>query len=127
MFENYSQLNADEKAQIKAIHKALRAETPSRERNLAWGFVRGLKYRRIERTTRSQTMPDGSIVNHNEPSLVYVAKLLAKHIPGLEGWFKGSYTLAQDCPLIAWMADPSGAIPAPVRPKKPFVPTAEVA
>lgn len=121
MFENYREMSAEQKAQVKAIHKALRAETSTRAGNLAWAFVRGFPYRRVERTTRMQTMPDGSIVNHNPPPLLYVAKLLAAAIPGLEGWFKGSYSLAESCPLIAWAADPSGAIPAPgPRPKKPF-------
>ena len=121
MFENYKQLSADEKAQVKSIHKALRKETPTRAGNLAWGYVRGFKYRRIERSTRTQVMGDGSVIVHNGPPLLAVVKLLAKHVPGLESWFKSPYTLADSCPLFAWAADPEGAIPAPApRPKKPF-------
>lgn len=124
MFENYRQMSADEKAQVKSIHKALRKETASRAGNLAWAFVRGLPYRRVERTTRTQVMPNRSVVMHNQPNLVHVAKLLAKHIPSLDGYLKSPYSLAESCPLIAWVQDPSGAIPAPPpRPKKPFVRT----
>lgn len=128
MFENYKQMSADEKAQVKSIHKALRAEASSRAGNLAWGFVRGFKYRRIERSTRTQVMADGSVIQHNPPPLLRVAKLLAQHIPSLEGWFKSQYTLADSCPLFAWAADPEGAIPAPApRPKKPYKAAEEVA
>jgi hypothetical protein len=81
-----------------------------------------MPYRRVERKTRTQVMPDGSIVVHNLPNLVAIAKLLAQHIPGIEKEYLASpYSLTRDCPLIAWLADPSGAIPAPApRPKKPF-------
>ena len=49
MFENYKQLSADEKAQIKSIHKALRAETPtraaiSRIRTPILAHLAGVKY-----------------------------------------------------------------------------------
>jgi hypothetical protein len=112
MFENYREMSADEKAQVKAIHKGIRKETGSRAGNLAWGFVREFPYRRIERKTRTQEMGDGTVMVHNQPNLVTVAKVLAKHIPGLEGYFKSPYTLAESCPLIAWAANPDGAIPA---------------
>jgi hypothetical protein len=129
MFDNYREMSADEKAQVKSIHKALRKETASRVGNLAWGFVRGLPYRRIERKTRTQVMWDGTVVVHNQPNLVTVAKLLVKHIPGIEKeYLKSAYTIADNCPLIAWLANPDGAIPAPApRPKKPFTRAAEVA
>jgi hypothetical protein len=122
MYENYREMSADEKAQVKAIHKAIRKETCHRSGNLAWAFVRGFPYRRVERTTRTQVMPDGTVVAHNAPNLVDVARILVSHIPGLEAtWFRSKYSLAQDCPLIAWAANPDGAIPAPApRAKKPF-------
>jgi hypothetical protein len=120
MFENYRELSADEKAQIKAIHKALRKETGSREGNLAWGFVRGFPYRRIERKTRTQKTGDGTVIVHNPPSAVAIANILVKYIPGL-GYFQNSYTLLPGCPLVAWLANPDGAIPAPApRERKPF-------
>jgi hypothetical protein len=123
MFDNYREMSAEEKAQVKKIHKAVRAQASSRAGNLAWGFVRGFPYRRIERTTRTQTMPDGTVVVHNAPNLVHVARILAEHIPSLETeWFASRYSLHQTCPLIAWAANPDGAIPAPApRPKRPYV------
>lgn len=120
MFENYRSLSAEEKAQIKTIHQALRKETFHRTGNLAWGFVRGFPYRRIERKTRTQVLGDGTTIVHNQASAVAIAQLLQKHIPGLK-YLVNSYTLAPDCPLSAWLANPDGAIAAPPpRPRKPF-------
>ncbi len=121
--ENYKQMSAEDKALVKAIHKAIRKDTLSRTGNLAWGFVRGFPYRRIERTTRTQVMGDGSVVNHNPPNLVAVARCIVLAMPELESvYFKSKYALKEDCPLIAWEKDPSGAIPAPVlAPRKPSV------
>ena len=123
MFENYKEMNDAEKASVKAIHTAIRKEAPSRHGNLAWAFVRGFKYRRVERTTRTQVMADGSVVNHNPPSVFAIAAILVKAMPALETlYFRDKYgRLADTCPLYAWVADPSGAIPAPVREKKPYV------
>jgi hypothetical protein len=123
MFDNYREMSAEEKAQVKKIHKGIRNETASRSGNLAWGFVRGFSYRRIERTTRTQTMPDGTMVRHNAPNLVAVARIIVAHIPSLEvEWFAGKYQLKSTCPLTAWAASEDGAIPAPApRPKRPYV------
>lgn len=113
MYENYKQMSADEKAQVKAIHKALRKETASRAGNLAWAFVRGFPYRRVERKTRTQTLGDGTVVVHNPPPLGAVARVLSQHIPGLDASLKAT--------LSAWASNPDGAIPAPPpRAKKPF-------
>jgi uncharacterized heparinase superfamily protein len=122
MFENYKQMSADEKAQVKAIHKAVRKEASSRQGNLAWAYMRGLPYRRVERTTRSQTMADGSVVNHNPPPLLAVAHILVAAIPSLASeLLAGKFQLKPECPLTAWAKDPSGAIAAPApRAKKPF-------
>ena len=123
MFDNYKEMGADEKAQVKKIHKGIRSETASRSGNLAWGFVRGFPYKRIERTTRTQVMPDGTTVVHNAPNLVAVARIIVAHISSLEGeWFASRYSLKPTCPLIAWAASPDGAIAAPApRPRKPYV------
>ena len=123
MFENYKQMDDAGKASVKAIHKAIRKDTPTRTGNLAWGFVRGFPYRRIERTTRTQVMGDGSVVDHNPPNLVSIARCIVTAMPELEAsYFKSKYALKEDCPLIAWVKDPSGAIPAPVlAPREPFV------
>jgi hypothetical protein len=118
MFDNYKQMTDAEKASVKAIHKALRAETAGRAGNLAWGFVRGFPYRRIERTTRTQTMPDGSVVEHNRPDARYLTHLLGKLIPGFaEINEKQSWNTKPSPAIEAWLADPAGAIPVPVRVK----------
>ena len=110
MFENYKMMSADEQAQVKAIHKALRAGTGERYGNLAWGFVRGFPYKRIERTTRDD----------NKPGAGYITYLLGRAgVPGFpvpkpnESWWKTEASPV----VIAWLLDPSGAIPAPVRTK----------
>jgi hypothetical protein len=84
MFENYREMSADEKAQVRAIHKAIRGDRSisERARILAWAFVRGLKYRRCERATRTQTLGDGTVVRHNLPNARAITHLLGKHIPG---------------------------------------------
>ena len=122
-FEHYKEMSEEGRAQVREIHQKIRSQAGSREGNLAWGFVRGFPYRRIERTTRTQVMPDGSIVQHNAPSALHIARVLAGAIAGLEqAWFESKYNLRADCPLVAWLANPDGAIPAPPpRPKRPYV------
>jgi hypothetical protein len=123
MFENYKELSADEKAQVKKIHKCVRGEAHSRSGNLAWGFIRGFPYRRIERKTRTQVMGDGTVVHHNAPSIIGIARILAAHIPGWEAAnMSGKYQVKPECALNAWLKDESGAIPAPApREKKAYV------
>jgi hypothetical protein len=112
--ENYKQMSAEEQARIKSIHKAIRAETATREGNLAWAFVRGLAYRRVERATRTQVMPDGSIVHHNKPSAAGITTILGKHIPGFaEVDPSRPWRTKANADVIAWLANPEGAIPAP--------------
>lgn len=128
------------RATVKALHASIRAEVRRAHEDrdgthryalLAWGFVRGLPYRRIERTTRRQKMADASIVEHNQPAVYWLAKALAPFLPEVAADM-ATYQLKRgtdsEARLAAWLADPSGAIPAPVpRPKKPFVrPDAEV-
>ena len=109
MFENYKQMSAEEQAQVRAIHKAIRKETTGRYGNLAWGFVRGLPYRRIERKTQTQVMADGTVIVHNRPHAANLTYVLAKHIPELAGPDKWRAN-----PLIeAWLACEEGALPAP--------------
>lgn len=123
MFENYKEMSAEQKAEVKKIHKALRAQTHTREGNLAWAFVRGLPYRRVERTTRTQVMPDGSVVQHNLPSAGGVTHAIGLCVPGFAEIAPGRPWATKVAPEVkAWLADPSGAIPAPApREKKPFV------
>lgn len=115
MFENYRQMSADEQAQVRAIHKAIRKGTTGRYGNLAWAFVRGMPYRRVERKTRTQVMGDGTVVVHNRPWPVTLTQVMARHIPELTGPDKWRAN-----PLIeAWLASEEGAVPAPVpRPKR---------
>ena len=118
MFENYKEMTDAEKASVKAIHKALRAETAGRYGNLAWGFVRGFPYRRIERTTRVQTMADGSVVNHNPLDARYLTHLLGKLVPGFAVIDeKQSWNTKPSRAIEAWLDDSAGAIPVPVRVK----------
>lgn len=122
-----------ERATIKALHLAVRAQARNppdgvsrRDALLAWAFVRGLPYRRIERTTRRQTMPDGKIVEHNRPGPTDLARALAPFLPAFAidlpptrwGWIKSDSLSA--IRLGAWLDDPDGAIPAPVRVKAPY-------
>jgi hypothetical protein len=123
MFENYKQMSADEKAQVKAIHRAIRANTGGREGNLAWAFVRGFPYRRVERQTRQQVMPDGTVVNHNPPNARYITTILGTHIPGFAEVAKSSWATKPSPEVEQWLANPEGAIAAPVREKKPYVRT----
>lgn len=138
MFEDYQQMSAEEKARVKALHKAIRADRDSGERyrNLAWGFIRGFKYRRIERSHRVQPIPsDGycpedvcgyvrrgelRFYEHHFPDALFLTKLLAKHLPefaaDIDGW-----SLKKGSRVTAWLLDPEGAIPVPVRVKKAFV------
>ena len=120
MFENYKQLSAEEKSKVKAIHKAVREEVLSRAGGLAWAYLRGFPYRRVERTTRTQVMGDGTVVDHNKPDIRAVARILVAAMPELgPSWLKsGGMLLHEQCPLIAWVKDPSGAIPAPAPPVK---------
>jgi hypothetical protein len=76
---------------------------PHRSMLLLWGFVRGVKYRRIERTTREGNTPN----LHLDIWQMYVPEITAEQVQ-------------------AWLEDPTGAIPAPPpRPKKPYVAAAE--
>lgn len=112
MFENYKQLSDAEKASVKAIHQALRAETTSRYGNLAWAYVRGFPYKRVERTVHE----------NNEPSAISVTTALAKHIPGFAEYNpKRPWDTKASPEIEAWLANEKGAIPAPVREKKPYV------
>lgn len=115
MFENYLSLSADEQAHVKAIHKAIRSKSVgSRIHNLAWGFVRGFPYRRIERTTRKNNAPDARLLTF----------FIGSEIPGFAPLAAKWWDTAPHPAIEAWLADPSGAIAAPVRVKKPYTPPA---
>jgi hypothetical protein len=128
MFENYKEMSAEEKNAVKSAHKEIRAHVKTRHGNLAWGFVRGLPYKRIERKTRTQVMEDGKVVVHNLPEGYYITYLIARSIPGFAEFTEGRPWQTKVHPDVkAWLEDPSGAIPAPIRKKIPYVPAAGAA
>ena len=142
MFENYKEMTDAEKASVKAIFKAIRSQTGDRYGNLAWGFVRGFPYRRIERSHRMELLPPsagvvsgaetlkyakeppyvhteaGVFYEHNLPAAGRLTHILAKAIPGFAPFNEARSWLTEPHPAIkAWLADPAGAIPVPVRVK----------
>jgi len=120
---------------------------------LAWAFVRGFKYRRCERSNRIQTCggepadmhgnpvgPGEKPYTHNapDPSDLWVrlvrAGVFAAPVGGLPGswkdrmaWYDHEVSKSEvGATLIAWLADPAGAIALPSpRPKKPYPVAAE--
>lgn len=122
MFENYATMSDAEKADVKAIHRALRTFTGTRYGNLAWGFVRGFPYRRIERKTRTQELGDGSVYVHNRPSAGHLTYFIATCVPGFAEYdAKKWWATKASADVEAWLKNEEGAIPAPVREKKPVV------
>lgn len=134
MFENYKELSAEEQAQIKALHKAIRADRScgDRYRNLAWGFIRGFKFRRIERQHRTEKFAsdayfpknptlgyvrtdEGCFYEHNLPDAVVLTKLLAKHLPDFANDLASQWSIKPEARIVAWLSDRTGAIPAPAR------------
>ncbi len=129
-----------ERDAVRALHKAIRSDHSEgdRYRILAWAFIRGMKYRRVERSHHMQSLPRDSYFagasgfyldpegrcwfEHNLPDAVRLTRLLAKHMPELSADFKNGWSLKENTAIQAWLADRSGAVPAPApRPKKPYV------
>ena len=109
MFENYSDLSDAEKALVKKIHQNLcsSSEHIYRYGNLAWGYVRGFQYRRVERTNHQ----------HHKADYYWLRKELEqafRKAGAPESW------LPSEEVLQAWLDNPEGAIPVPVRVKKPY-------
>jgi len=111
MFENYKMMSAEEQSAVKATHKAVRALIGQHGRygNLAWGFVRGFPYKRIERTTREDNKPDPK----------YLTYVIGKAVPSFAEVPKSGngWEMTASPVIEAWLADPVGAIEAPVRKK----------
>lgn len=121
-----------ERSRVKELHRAARNCLPvgDRYRNLAWGFVRGFKYRRIERSHRIQPTDvgygrnppyyvfrtdAGQFVEHNMPSPDFLFKVLNKFMPEIS---------VKD--VEVWLKDRTGGIA--VRPRRPKSPqTSEIA
>jgi hypothetical protein len=104
---------------IKTLHKRVREDMYEAARQsghghrymlLVWAFIRGLKFRRVERTHHMQ-----GFYEHNMPAAVLLTNCLKKYLGQDEDLRKK---------VEAWLADPSGAIAAPPpRLKKPYVAT----
>jgi hypothetical protein len=119
MFENYREMGEEEKAAVKAAHKAVRAQAGSRHGNLAWGFMRGFPYKRIERSVRTHVGPDGG-VHKNAPYAASIVQIIAAAVPGFAPYDPSRPWNTKATPEIeAWLASEDGAIPAPVRVKRP--------
>lgn len=107
MFENYETMSAEEKEAVKRAHRALRKGAASREGNLAWAYVRGFPYARVERKTRTQILADGTVVQHNLPSAQLITWLIAREVAGfaeinpLESWWKTKASPE----IVAWIAE----------------------
>jgi hypothetical protein len=122
MFENYETMTDAEKADVKAIHRALRAHASTRYGNLAWGFVRGFPYRRIERKTHTSVEADGTTTVHNRPDARWLTLHIADIVPGFAVVDpKNRWSAKPAQAIVDWLANEEGAIPAPVRVKKPFI------
>lgn len=113
MFEDYKSLSVAEQAEIKQIHKNFRSRTRCREGNLAWAFVRGIPYRRVERSTHEFNKPSARSITAVIASFVSPSRFVLKSPFNPERpWNTDPHP-----DVIAWLANPDGAIPAPVRVK----------
>lgn len=114
--------DATDAEQAKRIH-ALDARpiyADHRHMLLAWAFVRGLPYRRVERSHHKQVRDDGSMYEHNLPNGAKIARIVALYLPEFASETSGYVTINDGC-VKTWLADPSGAIPAPApRPKRVY-------
>jgi hypothetical protein len=150
MSEKYHMSEAEkiERENIKALHQKLRAPLRGgggdRHDMLAWAFVRGFKYRRCERSCRIQTCgglpadmfgkpvePGQPPYVHNRPSARMIWERLVRagvfpHRDVRDVWLAWERVRFSDegKAVQAWLDDPSGAIAAPVRQKKLYVPVA---
>jgi hypothetical protein len=116
------------RSRTKALHAAVRADMRAaahdgdhRHMLLAWAFVRGLPFRRIERSHRVQVV-NGKPFEHHMPSQVLLTRMLIKYLPEIEADMDGKWSVKPGCRIERWLSDPSGAIPAPPpRVKRPYV------
>lgn len=111
-----------ERARVKALHKAIRSQNcANRNINLAWGFVRGFKFRRVERTHWSQISDAGSALDRNgklrhefiqEPDgTYYYVHNMPYH--GILWDILSPHMAVTKEEIQAWLQDRSGAIPLP--------------
>ncbi len=112
MTEEEKKIREESKLLHSSIRNAAKAAPSWEHRDylLLWGYVRGFKFRRMERTHRVQKQEDGTLFEHNMPSSSWLHTVWKKFIP------------VEREDINRWLLDPTGAIPAPPpRPKKPFL------
>lgn len=122
MDKNWIDMTAEEREATKALHKRMRSEMKQargqehRYMLLAWGYVRGFPFRRIERSHHMQ-----GTYEHNMPWALSLTSALAKYLPEFEADFASKWQLKPGGRIEAWLKDPNGAIPALApRAKKPY-------
>lgn len=111
-----------ERARVKALHKAIRGlGCGNRYVNLAWGFIRGFKFRRIERTHWSQVSDAEAALDRNgklrhgfiqEPDGTYFYVHTMPYDGFLHDILSPHVTVTKE-EIRAWLQDRSGAIPLP--------------
>lgn len=77
-----------ERERLKAIHAGFRAmmkeesaRNGGRYAFLAWAYVRGFNFRRVEARHHMQKLDDGRVYEHNMPSVYLLSKLIASCLP----------------------------------------------
>lgn len=116
----------ESKQEMKALHDHIRNDMKSAERApfrttkhkwlathrdmlLLWAFVRGLKFRRLERTHHFDKNTGWEL---NMPDAFRLSKIWEDYLPETDGL---------EAQVDGWLKDPAGAIPAPLRVKKPYL------
>ena len=127
MNKPWTEMTPEEREAQKTLHRAVRADMRAARGHahryllLAWAFVREMPFRRVERSHHVQDMGGDKTFEHNMPSAFDLTKVLARYRPAFEEDFASKWSLKPGGRVEAWLADPSGAIPAPApRPKKPY-------
>ena len=119
-------LNDSDYAKLKAIHASARDALRAAHKNggeehryaiLASAFVRGRKYRGHERLHHVTTNMDGSKCEHHLPDRTKLYQAIVTNFAIDARPTMRADRLAIEVEIAAWLADPSGAIAAPVRVK----------
>ena len=123
MFEDYETMSAEEREAVKKAHRAVRALPEGRYRNLAWGYVRGCPYRRIERTSHLDKMCGSALKGHRWGIAHAICMALGQaNVDGFDLKSREEWNESIER-MIRWLSDPSGAIAAPpLKPKPTYIP-----
>lgn len=112
--------------EMKALHDHIRNDMKSAERApfrttkhkflathrdmlLLWAFVRGLKFRRLERTHH---FDKNTNLELNMPEAKWLVEIWEDYLPETDDL---------ETQIDNWLKDPAGAIPVPLRVKKPYL------